>query len=56
MLHFLDSFNAIYPLIHTVKSHGILNITEQLYNIQIMKIFLEILERETMDDTIITVE
>ena len=50
MLHFLDRFNPIYPLKHTMKSHWIsLN-----YNIQIMKIILVYLvlpQSETVDDT-----
>ena len=52
MLHFLDMFNPMYPVNHTEIP---LNIIQQLYNIQIMKICLDFScqhpQSETMDDT-----
>ena len=51
MLDFLDRFNPIHPHCEIP-----LNITHQLYNIQIMKIILDLLgqhsQSETLDDTI----
>ena len=52
MLHFLDRFNPIYPLKHTEVQ---LNITQRLYDIQIMKMIFVLSGQnprsETMDDT-----